>query len=435
MVRLVTLALTGLAAAVAVRALSPADARDLAPGPSFAYLNGKWLTGDRFVSKPMYSSGGTFMERRPAAIDSTIDLGGGYVIPPFGDAHTHNLDGPFNLDSIRARYIREGTFFVQVMTNAAARTSDVRGRFNRPCDLDVAYANGGLTSTLSHPFLAYEPRAMTSIPPGADWTPYAAAIRKSRIRLGDAYWFIDSLPDLERSWPGILAARPDLIKIFLLDAVEVPGPMPETGLPSGRGLRPSLVAPIVRRAHAAGLRVAAHIETAADARIAIDAGVEMLAHLPGYLMSEQDDPTRYEIDTATARIAGERGVVVTPTLVWSRDPGGSTAPAAVEARIRLQARNIRRLRSAGAHIVIGSDRFGSTAAGEFQEFAALGLWSNVELVSLWSTETTRAIFPTRRLGRLEPGYEASFLVLAADPLTSLDALRQIRLRVKQGCVL
>jgi hypothetical protein len=131
----------------------------------------------------------------------------------------------------------------------------VRSRFEGPCSLDVVYANGGITSTLSHPFLAYEPRAMGLF---TDWGSHAAAIRASRIRENDAYWFIDSQQDLARKWPEIEATNSGIIKVFLLDAVEAAPDLEDTGLPhGGRGLLPSLVPQIVRRASEAGLRVAA----------------------------------------------------------------------------------------------------------------------------------------------------------------------------------
>jgi predicted amidohydrolase YtcJ len=53
----------------------------------------------------------------PATLDSTIDLGGGFVIPPFGDALTHNFDGARNIDQIINAYMHEGTFYVQVLTH------------------------------------------------------------------------------------------------------------------------------------------------------------------------------------------------------------------------------------------------------------------------------------------------------------------------------
>jgi hypothetical protein len=407
------------------------------PGKAaYGYLNGRWFDGKAFVDRPMYSVAGVLTEVRPESLDSILDLAGGYVIPPFGDAHTHNLDGPFNLDSVRDGYLREGTFYVQVLTNTVSRSSAVRSRFNRPCDLDVRYANGGLTSTLSHPFLAYEPFAMPAIPRGADWRPYADLIRRSRIRLDDGYWFVDEARQVDSVWSRFVAAKPEVVKIFLLDAREHPPAMPDTGLPAGHGLRPSLVPAIVERADRAGLRVAAHVETAADARIAIEAGVSLLAHMPGYLMRGDQDESPFVIDSATARLAGVRRVAVTPTLSWSRDAGGaSTTAAASTRRIRLQARNIALLRAMGVTIALGSDRFGRTAAGEFAEFVALGLWSNAELLGLWGSETSRTIFPGRRIGVLAPGYEASFLVLGANPVESLDAIRDIQVRVKQGCVL
>lgn len=109
-----------------------------------------------------------------------------------------------------------------------------------------------------------------------DWRAKAEEIRQSRKREGDAYWFIASIADLDAKWPLILAGHPYIAKIFLLDAREHPPVMPDTGLPVGHGLRPSVVPEIVRRAHAAGLRVAAHIERAVDFETAVRAGVRMV---------------------------------------------------------------------------------------------------------------------------------------------------------------
>lgn len=45
------------------------------------------------------------------------------------------------------------------------------------------------------------------------------------------------------------------------------------------------------------------------------------------------------------------------------------------------------------------------------------------------------IFPKRRVGYLKEGYEASFLVLNADPLQDFAAVQKIEMRVKQGEIL
>jgi imidazolonepropionase-like amidohydrolase len=84
--------------------------------------------------------------------------------------------------------------------------------------------------------------------------------------------------------------------------------------------------------------------------------------------------------------------------------------------------------------VLGSDQFGSTASGEYRALAASGIWSPRELLRLWYEATPRSMFPHRRIGRLEPGYEASFLVFQSNPLVRFD-LPAITHRVKQGCLL
>jgi imidazolonepropionase-like amidohydrolase len=60
------------------------------------------------------------------------------------------------------------------------------------------------------------------------------------------------------------------------------------------------------------------------------------------------------------------------------------------------------------------------------------LFTNAELLRLWSVTTPQTIFPGRRIGRLADGYEASFLVLHDDPLANIANTRSIVGRVKRG---
>jgi imidazolonepropionase-like amidohydrolase len=48
-----------------------------------------------------------------------------------------------------------------------------------------------------------------------------------------------------------------------------------------RGVSEAVLREVVRRAHQSGLRVSAHIETAADFPAAVAFGVDIIAHLPG----------------------------------------------------------------------------------------------------------------------------------------------------------
>lgn len=58
--------------------------------------------------------------------------------------------------------------------------------------------------------------------------------------------------------------------------------------------------------------------------------------------------------------------------------------------------------------------------------------SNADTLNALSVAAPGVIFPGRKIGRLEPGWEASFLVLDADPTKDITAIRGIRYRVKQG---
>ena len=101
----------------------------------------------------------------------------------------------------------------------------------------------------------------------------------------------------------------------------------------------------------------------------------------------------------------------------------------------VQRENLRTLLRHGVPIAIGRDEVWHTAREEVDALRALGVLDDAALLRAWAETTPRLIFPGRRIGRLEDGYEASFLALRHDPLADLGAVRDVALRVKQGCVL
>ncbi|MBC7797896.1 MAG: hypothetical protein H7Z37_13565, partial [Pyrinomonadaceae bacterium] len=74
------------------------------------FINGNWFDGNGFKRQTFYSVNGFLTRRKPSKIDETVDLKNGFVIPPFGDAHTHNLDGVRDFDRMSKAYFDEGTF-------------------------------------------------------------------------------------------------------------------------------------------------------------------------------------------------------------------------------------------------------------------------------------------------------------------------------------
>ena len=398
-----------------------------APGrpPTYELRNGRWLEAAGFEPGTRYSVGGRIETRRPARVDSVIDLAGGWVVPPFGEAHNHNVDytTPARTDSLIARYLRDGVFYAKNPGNLPRGRDSLAGRVNVPRGVDAVFANGLLTATGGHPTGLYQRNLARGGMTAADGD-------------GGFLWIVDSLPDLERKWPRILAGRPDFIKTVLVHSEEYERRRADTAYFNWRGLDPALLPEVVRRAHAAGLRVSSHVETAADFHHAVAAGVDEINHIPGFRGDEHvqfTEPRRYEIAESDAKLAAARGVTVVTTLGGIAD-FAVTGPDSLRRR---QAdawftRNLRVLHDAGVHLAIGSDAYRDDSVGEVTYLATLGVLTPLELLRLWSEATPRAIFPQRRVGCLEEGCEASLLVLAGDPAADFANTRRIALRMKDG---
>lgn len=420
----------------------------------YEFVHGQWFDGRQFQDATFYTTDGRLTTTKPAVVDEQVDLHGGFVVPPFGEAHNHNVEGPWNLEETVARYLHDGVFYVKNPNSIREFTSQIAGRINKPTSIDVAFANAGLTSSGGHPIPLYE-----------------HVLRESRYQavIGEvpAGWFknrgyvvIDNEADLQRQWTEILAGKPDFLKVYLAHSEETTQPSRADGVTSRKGLDPAVLPAIVARAHREGLRVMAHVETAADFRAAVAAGVDELAHVPGWLLGTSDEAPQLLLTDEDARQAARAGVtVVTTTVAMQPQAGGhghhepepsrhepghashgaphhsfSTEASLWPLAQDIQIRNLRLLYRHGVKLAIGSDH-APTSLVEALHLHDLGVFDNRALLTLWCEQTPQSIFPDRRIGRLREGYEASFLVLKENPIDRFEAVRQITFRMKQGHVL
>jgi imidazolonepropionase-like amidohydrolase len=253
---------------------------------------------------------------------------------------------------------------------------------------------------------------------------------------GGFIWLIDTREDLARKWPQLLTQKPDFIKTVLVHSEEYEKRRQDTTYYNWRGLNPALLPEIVQRAHAAGLAVTTHVETAADFHAAVVAGVDEITHIPGFRGDEREQllqPQPFEIVAADAKIAASKKIVVVTTV------GGigflsATGPDSLRRRAfdNLARRNLRVLKDAGVHIAIGSDGYRDNSSREVSYVRQLGVFTDMELLRLWSESTPRAIFPKRKVGCLEEGCEASFQVFTEDPSTDFTRVKSVRFRMKDG---
>jgi imidazolonepropionase-like amidohydrolase len=93
------------------------------------------------------------------------------------------------------------------------------------------------------------------------------------------------------------------------------------------------------------------------------------------------------------------------------------------------------LKKHGVRIAIGSDSYRQTSLVEVLNLHRLKVFDNLTLLKMWCETTAATIFPQRKIGFLKEGYEASFLVLDADPLQDFANVQKIYTRVKQGEIL
>ena len=409
----------------------------LAQTPVYQFINGNWYDGKSFKNRTFYTVNGIFTSKRPSRIDEMVDLKNQFVIPPLADAHTHNLDRTFNTKDLINEYLVEGVFYVQVLGNYASGAKQTKPLFNKPTSLDVVFANGGLTSTLGHPFMAYETFAAGFYNP-AEWEKNIEAIKKSRIGENDAYWFFDSKADVDAKWEKFLESKPDIVKIFLVDTENLEKNR-SNGKAGDKGLSPEVAEYIVQKAKKANLRVYAHVDTAFDFRIGLKIGVDGFGHLSNYGWNGKES-IKDDLTLADIKLAARNKVSIIPTARIGEaeasdydEKGNATLNRERFNRVLERQRKLYNLMlKNGVNFAIGSDYFGKTLGVELWYLHNNKIFDNKTLLKIAVEKTAQAIFPNRKIGRFSEGYEASFITVAENPLVNFETLKNVNLRFKQG---
>lgn len=361
---------------------------------------GRWWDGERFVVRDrVYTVAGTLSATPAGAVVDTLDLSGRWILPAFADAHTHVLSDTAGFARRLRGLIEAGILFAENPNTPGSRIAPIRQRLATPGTLEMHFATGGLTSPGGHPVRIYEPNGASG----------------ARTRAGDAYFEIADRAALERAWPQVLASKPDLVKVYLESAEFHAARAQDPAWFGKRGLDPSLLPDVVKRARAAGLGIAAHVTSAFDFRTAVAAGVTEIAHLP-----------LERITRADAEAAARAGVTVVTTVVSHRP-----LPAGVDLDA-IHRDNLRVLRDAGVRLVLGTDHPARNVVDEVLELARIGAGTAPELIAMLTSATPRYLAPARRLALRPDGDEATFVVLEADPLADLANLRKVAWSMKRG---
>lgn len=409
-----------------ISACSRSSDSEAGGGDIIELVNGRWFDGRQFQAKTFYSNCGLLQRTRPPIVHEVKDLEGGFVVPPFAEAHNHNIEGVWNVDEVIQGYLEAGVFYVKIQGNVHELSSKILGNLNSPTTVDVVFANAVLTGSGGHPLSLYEDVLRES------WYGTHMGNLPRGWFNGRSYLQVDSINDLNQVWPDIVATKPDFIKTILSYSEDFEDNRHNNSQWVRKGLDPRLLRVIVENAHREGLSVTTHVETAADFHHAVESGVDEIAHLPGYYIHAQDQAYRAKIDETDARNAGIKDIVVVTTTVLSTSILHDRSLLPLVQKIQKQ--NLKLLQEHNVRLAIGSDH-SDTSVPEALYIHDLGVFDNLTLLKIWCETTPQTIFPDRKIGRLEAGYEASFLVLEDNPIEDFNAVQKIRLRVKHGHVI
>lgn len=406
-----------VAAAASLSLYAVAGAASASGEPVTCFVNASWWTGSGFAAGERCVKGGVFVRKtRP---DRTVDLQGAFVTPPFGEAHNHNLDSGEASKSISDQYLANGVFYVKIPNSRAETTPVARALLNKPDTVDVIYSMGGITNQGGHPIRLY-----------GFLSQFTGKARAGETFEGDAFHLVHTKADVAPVLDKLQAQGADFVKTYLLHSEFYEARKDDKAYYGSGGLDPKLYPLIIKAAHARGLRVSVHIESAADFRTAVAAGVDEINHLPGYSWGKGDTALAYTLTAADAKAAAKAGVVVVSTTVVTdmveRDPGRRKA---IEA---LQAANLRTLKKAGVKIAVGSDTYMRTSRFEAENLIRIGAFDGPTVLKLWIDTPKTAIFPDRRISCLDVGCEADFLALGGDPVKDFKATADIREAWKDG---
>ncbi|WP_181443585.1 amidohydrolase family protein [Porphyrobacter sp. YT40] len=376
-----------------------------AGGPVTHFRSGLWWDGSRFVAGDRFVRDGRFVGVDRAT--RTIDLEGAFVVPPLADGHAHGFDTPELARSDAAEWLRDGIFTVLSLGGPVAELQTARGALEGGAPT-VLFAGAMVTSPGGHPIPYYEALAM-----GLNWWRATQAererIRGSRLLEGNVYFALGSIADARARWAEIRGTNPDLIKIIL---------------DGDNGLATEVAIEVARLAHADGLKMVAHVQTAADVETALMAGADLLAHAPDY--DRIADPLPPQL---LAKIAA-RGIPVVPTFAremamerWappsSRRNEKQIAALQASHRARLQA-----MHAAGIALVPGADLNGLTALDELAYWQGIGAFDGSTLLALATSGTLEIWAGLDKPCGLSVGCPADFVVIRKNPAEDIAVFQQ-----------
>ena len=385
----------------------------------------------------------------------TIDVKGKWIVPGLIDSHIH-------LFQSAGLYTRPDIIDLRSVWDYAEDQAALK---QSRADLFRRYLVCGITAVVDvgGPFWNFDVRqqaaTMLLAPRLAVAGPLISTLARPQLDLGDPPIIQAPSPKRARELVAAqLARKPDLIKIWYIV-------LPDHDAAAAKAMMKATI----EAAHAGKVRVAVHATELSAATAVVEAGADILVH------SVHDAP----VDDALIDLMTERGTIYIPTLAvmegyaevlggepelidieqrygdptvmasWSDLAAVQSAKIAavsaervkkMRARAPTMSANLKRVHEAGITVAAGTDAgnigtlHGSSLHHELELMVQAGM-SN-EAVLLSATRNAALVFAAKpTMGTLEKDQWADLLVLDADPLADIEALRRIHRVIKAGVML
>jgi imidazolonepropionase-like amidohydrolase len=188
---------------------------------------------------------------------------------------------------------------------------------------------------------------------------------------------------------------------------------------------------IATEAHRAGKPVFAHVSNNQGIEVAIQSGVDILAHTTPF------DDGLWSPAFAQRMVAAHMALTPTLTLWDVESKKGTASPDDIEKGMSRAAEQLETFSRAGGQVLFGTDvgyiqQFDTSE--EFKWMSRAGMSFQEILASLTTNPAQRFGYATHS-GRIAKGLDADLVVLSADPAQNTSAFSKVRYTIRGGDVI
>jgi imidazolonepropionase-like amidohydrolase len=243
----------------------------------------------------------------------------------------------------------------------------------------------------------------------------------------------DTVDELRRGVRTLVKHGVDCIKLMGTGGNATPGSNPEASQYEAAGFMA-----VAEDAHRMGKKVAVHVHGVEGTRMAVDAGIDTLEHVP----FRAHGGIAYDEHLVEDIVRQGRIVSLAMPATWYRLRAADMREARTHPGHLWEARyeTIRRMHAAGVKLVVSSDT-GSTGTridelAQLMEFLVKGVQIPAADVLRGATGlAAEAVGMDDHIGTLAPGKLADIIVVDGDPLADIAAMQRIHTVIKGGEVL